>query len=192
MINVSKTLEHMNIPTHSVSRAITSVRGRLDRAGEVIGAQKFIKELLDVDVKFTSTDQARIAAFNVVQDAIRNEGVITDAEDFVSTAISKANKFVNNPDHAWLFVKPGAYESSAVVTEAVVDGISTQVEVRADGKIKKGGKKILAVELYNREASKGEVHAPDFVKILMKELGMSIAGARTYAHFCKTSYNTGS
>ena len=70
------------------------------------------------------------------------------------------------------------------------EGIDDKVEVKADGKIKKGGKQILAAELYKKHVVETEnpVDNQGFIKILMAELGMTKAGATTYAYNCKKQF----
>ena len=193
MINLQSTIAHLNIPTDSPSRAIQAVRGRLQRANsESAGAVSFVKALLDMDVKFKTSDEARIAAFALVEDVIKSNCIIDDAELAFARALAKADKFINAASNSWMFVESGAYTPAKAAGNqvAVVDGVDTKVEVKADGSIKKGGKKVLALEIYRREAAKGAVNTSEFTKMLSKELGMSTVGARTYAYNAKKEFES--
>ena len=74
----------------------------------------------------------------------------------------------------------------------VVSSVDVKVEVKDNGQMKKGGKQIIALELYKKfvvDAEEGnKLSNSDFVKLLMKELGMSLAGSRTYAYNCKNHF----
>ena len=192
MINLQSTIAHMNIPVDSPSRAIQAVRGRLQRAtSESAGAVVFVKALLDIDVGFASSNEARIASFALVEDVIKHDCMIDDAYATFARALEKADKFINTESNSWMFAEVGvAVPTSKPLGNqvAVVDGVQTKVGVNTDGSIKKGGKKVLSLEIYRRELAKGDVKMSDYTKMLMKELGMSTVGARTYAYATKKEH----
>lgn len=186
MINVQSTLVHMNISHTSITNALQALRGRLGRAESIqAGAAKFIHDLLDVDVKFTNVDRARITAFAVLEKALQLQCQIPDADEVMIAANERAEKFLADPINSWMFARQSELTPvTAGDTVAVVDGLETKVEVRADGKIKKGGKQILANEMYVKLVieSAAPISNTDFVKELVSKLGMTTAGARTYAY----------
>jgi hypothetical protein len=182
MLNLTKTVAHLNIPSDSPSRAIQAVRGRLERANsEKIGATDFVKALLDIDVTFETQDQARIAAFALIEDVITHKCEIDDAELAFDRAVVRANTFLGKSENSWMFNKP---KESGVEQVAVVDGIDMKVGVKEDGKLARGGKKMLAEEIYKREAAKngGVVDSVALAAIYVKDLGMTKLGARTYVY----------
>lgn len=185
MINLLQTINHMNIPTESASRAIQAVRGKLQRASsESAGAVALVKALLDIDVKFNSHTEARIATFALVEDIIKNDCVVNDLDEAMGRAMQKANSFINNSTNSWMFVS-----DQPMTKQAVVDGVDTKVIIKANGSIKKGGKKILALEIYKRELLKGDVLPGELAKMFVNELGMTLSGARTYVYDTKKAYN---
>lgn len=191
MIKLTATLTHMNIPTESVNRALQVVRGRLERASsETAGAITYIKALLDLDVAFDNSDKARITAFAVTQEVLQAPDNFVDPDEVLKKALKKANDFVDESSNAWLFVKASTMSGNAEEQSAVVDGLETKVTLKADGSIKKGGKQVLALEMYRREAAArgGSVDSGEFTKLIVKELGMSVVGARTYTYNARKSF----
>jgi hypothetical protein len=189
MINILKQMEHMNISTTSPSRAIQSVRDRVARAvqagnPETTAASKFIMDLVGVEVTFTSANRARLTALAIAEEAVNKQGVIADADEFIKVCTERADKFVSDPNNQWMFA---ATDEAEPRKSAVVDGISTAVAVHPDGKIKRGGRQILVNELYTKHVLEAEtpLTQPEFVNLLMKEMHMTKAGARTFGHNAK-------
>lgn len=185
MLNVTHTLEHMEISTTSVSRAIQETREILGNADLCKAATNFIRKLLSLEVKFDNPDIAQTTAFAVVEAAVRAKGEIGDEEALLKSALARAEAFVNKPENRWMFAKPEA-EVAPQETRAV-EGTDLKVVVKSDGKIKRGGKQQIAEALFKKHVLESELPCDNacFVKILMKEAGMSLAGARTYAHNCR-------
>lgn len=191
MNNLSANIAHLNLDGNSVGRSLQIVRGRLERASsEINGASSFIKGLLGLDVEFTNNDVARVASFAATLFVIEAPNHTVDVNDVWQRAMTRANAFVSDPINAWLFVREPVVVAGKEAEQAVVDGIQTKVAVKADGSIKKGGLKILALEMYKREVEKGEVDRKAFTKSLMSELGMSLEGARTYAYNARKEYES--
>lgn len=191
MINVQSTLQHMNISHTSVSRGLQDLRGRLSRASSMaVGASKFIHELLDHDIKFRDDNSARITAFAVLEGVIKRKCVYDDASELVKEATSRADQLMKDPVNMWMFAEAESSVTSPTEKVAVVDGLDAKVEVKADGSIKKGGKQVLAMELYRKHVieNAAPISQSDFVKILMSDLGMTKAGANTYAYNAKKAH----
>lgn len=191
MIKLTSTLQHMNIPAHSVNMAIREVRGKIERSSsETAGASNIIKALLDLDIKFDHPDKARVTALSVVQQVIEALDNTVVPEDVLVKAKRRADDFVDAPNNAWMFVKEAIAGPAVGEQTALIDGISTKVAVRSDGSIKKGGKKILAREIYlQMMAISAPVVKTEFQNRLMADVGMTKAGARTYTQDLDKEFN---
>jgi hypothetical protein len=125
-----------------------------------------------------------------VEAVIKQDGVVDNVDLLMSEAKARADKFITNPVHKWMFAKPEVI-STSTTDVAVATGIELKVAVKADGSIKKGGKELLAVELYKQYTAtlNGAPHDnQSFIKILIKELGMTKSGATTYAYNMKKRF----
>jgi hypothetical protein len=105
-----------------------------------------------------------------------------------------AQLFVDAPE--WSFLKAEKDDSEddrssykvVEVKQTVVEGIDTKVVVHASGKIKKGGKQLLAKEMYQKNVVEGGMVNKEFVQLLIKELDMTLQGANTYAYNMRKAY----
>jgi hypothetical protein len=191
MLNVSHTLERMEISQTSVSKAIRSVGEILENSEDQCrAAKKFVKSLLSLDTEFKDANLARITAFAVIEAVVKVNGVIDDEEELLASATARAVKHINAPANAWMYTTPEQENSRIVETKAVAAGVDTKVAVKADGSIVRGGKSVLAAALFDLHVlnSKTPCDNACFVKVLQKELGMSLAGARTYAHSLRSQH----
>jgi hypothetical protein len=149
-------------------------------------AKAIIKDILGLETTYTDELKARIVAQKVGEQSFKANHNIDDAEALLKVCEEYTDKFITNPANAWMFVKD---ETPTVVSHVVqvVKGIDVKVAVKANGKIKKGGKQILAAELYKKYVLEATTAATNqgFIAILEKELGMTKAGATTYAYNCK-------
>lgn len=185
MLNVTHTLERMEISLTSASKAIRAVGEMIEGSdNQIKAAQKFIKSLLSLESEFKDANEARITAFAVVEAAVKANGEIANEEELLAAAKQRAIKHINAPQNAWMYITPDQEAAKHVETKAVATGVDIKVPVKADGRIGRGGKQVLAAALFDLHVLKSDTPCDNacFVKILMKELGMSIAGARTYAH----------
>lgn len=183
MLNVTHTLDRMEISATSVSRAIQETREILSGSTDLCkAATNFIRKLLSLEVKFDNPDVAQTTAVAVVEAAVRANGEIGDEEALLKSALARAEAFVNKPENGWMFAKPEA-EVAPQETRAVED-TDLKVVVKSDGKIKRGGKQQIAGALFKKYVTESATPCDNacFVRILQKEAGMTLAGARTYAH----------
>jgi hypothetical protein len=182
MLNVTHTLAHMNISATSVACAIQDVRELITVNENVAyNTRKFIKSLLGLEVKLSDNDQARVTALAVIEQVIKCKCEVADEEDLYNKAVARAEAHMRtNP---WMYVKVESVTSNQE-QKAVAEGIDTKVSVRANGSIGRGGKQILAAALFKLHVTDSKTPCDNscFVKILMKELQMTLPGARTYAH----------
>jgi hypothetical protein len=189
MLNVTHTLEKLEIPMTSVAGAIQATREILGE-DTIKSAAKFIKNILSLDTKFTDADEARITAFAVIEAIVRTNGEVADEDELLKAAVARANKHLNNPDNAWMYVKAETSTVTAptAVTEIAEAGVS--VAVKADGKIKRGGKAVIAEALFKKHVLESETPCDNacFVKILIEHGQFTLSGARTYAHNLRKQY----
>lgn len=149
-------------------------------------ATQMIRDVTGVEVQFEDDNVALATTQYLFDDIIRNKVNEVDVKAQLDVCILKAKKLVNNPKNNWMYnkvVKPGA--SSMVKTE--VQGVEVQVEVRSNGKIKKGGKAILAQGLMYRYldecVANNKPYSPKEMKaVLVKDCQMSDLGAGTYEY----------
>lgn len=191
MLNPLHSLERLNIRTDSVLSAIQDTRNMITSDVNVVEKAKVVIENIlgipaDIDNKHVYLDHyVVIVAQHIVQTVVNAKGEIKDPLIALDLAKIYADKYIANPNNQFHFAKVETVDTS--VNKAVVKGIDTKVAVRRDGKIKKGGKQVLAAELYKKYVleSSTPLDNQGFIAVVMKELDMSKAGATTYAYNCK-------
>lgn len=185
MLNVTHTCERMEIDLSSVTRAIQSVREIVGEVDAAAAAAKLIKSILSLDVKFDDGDKARVTALAVAEALARCKGEVGDEAELYAAAVKRAQEHMDAPRNRWMYTK--AEDVDKPVETKAIEGTDLNVVIRADGKIKRGGKQQVADALFKKHVLESEIPCDNacFVKILMKEAGMSLAGARTYAHNCR-------
>lgn len=179
-LNITHQMMKMEIPM-SVTRAIQSVREIVGDNDVCVKASKLIRDLLSLDVSFTDNDVARVTSLAVAEAIAKCEGVIADEAVLFAQAVERAEKHMKSPKNAWMYVKP-TEEVNAVTTQ--IEGTEISVAVKSDGRVKRGGKKIIAADLFRIHVLESETPCDNkcFTEILMKTCQLSLAGARTYAH----------
>lgn len=187
MLNVTHAMERMEISTTSVTSAIQTVREICDASTDKCkAAAKLIQSLLSIETKFDNEDVARVTAQAVVEAIIKAGGEIDNEAELYAAAVDRADKHINKPENRWMYFyhKDDAPNSNE---QRAIEGTEVKVEIKADGKIKRGGKQVIAEALFKKHVTDSTEPCDNacFVKILMKEAGMSLAGARTYAHNCR-------
>lgn len=197
MIDVSLALQHFGISNTSALRGVQEVHELIESAPNPCKkATELVEKILGVTVDFPQTDDrayipAYITVQAIVQNVIRAGCKFDDANLVVEEGRQHCAKFMSNPANAWMF----AVEQSITAPTndvAVAEGIDIKVAVKADGTIKKGGKQILAKALYEQYRASPEFDANNenqpFIAILVKQLGMSKAGATTYNYDLKKAF----
>ena len=182
MQGVQKILDNMGFDTECVSKMVQQIRTHITVSSSPIEkAKQMIKTIADVDVTIPDIETAVPLAQFVAKASLEEE--VCDFPDIIERAFSYVSELFKK--HPWSAPKVASQTNGPVV--AVVEGIDVKVEVKSDGKIKKGGKQILAAELYKKHVTDAEtpVDNQGFIKILMSELSMTKAGATTYAYNCK-------
>ena len=201
MIDVRIALNHLGIDSTCLTHAVQQVREHIEQVAEnkrfeqtnhllekVLGVQLHVPDINNRPVG-DDYDYMLTIAQAVVEALIKNECVIDDVDQILAAAKLRADKFITNPRHHWMFAKTSAVVSVGQQAQVSAD-VEVKVAVKADGSIKKGGKEILASALYEKFVMKAEVPVDNqgFIAILMKELGMSKAGATTYAYNMKKKF----
>jgi hypothetical protein len=190
MLNVSPVLNHMNISTTSRAMATSEV-GELIRSSAIPTetARMFVNDVLSLPVKFDEPVYAGLVCKHIVKFVIDNECVvdIDSVDEILENAQVYATAYCNDPANSYMWAELDEKIESNAGHVQVATGIETKVAVKADGKIKKGGKQILAAEMYQKFVVDAEVPLTNqgFIKLLMDELDMSKAGATTYSYNCK-------
>ena len=159
-----------------------------DSATPLTTASKLFNDFLSLDVRFDDEVYARIACKSMVQQIVDNGNIVDDPQVVLDNANVYAKTFCENPKWSYLWSKPeNVTTATSSVQVQVVKELDTKVAVKADGSIKKGGKQILAQELYMKHVVDATTPLTnvEFIALIMKELDMSLAGARTYAYNCK-------
>lgn len=201
MIEIRSTLQHMNISDTCLTAAVQDVREFIEADGEskyFERTNKLLSEILgmtigraDVDGQPVGDDHSYMLAIAqaVIEYAIKHDCVIDEPELAIVYAKQRAHKFITNPAHSWMFAKPQSVEVVGEQRQVSAD-VDVKVAVTSEGKIKKGGKEVLAIALYEKHVLNAAtpVDNQGFIAILMKELGMTKAGATTYNYNMKKKF----
>lgn len=168
MMNTDTVLTRLKIDPTSRVVAVQQVREMCEASANPIGVAEHILKNLTAGVQFnlTDADEARRLAAYLVADAITLGDAYDPTDALARAAIKIAKLRINDP---WLFAKDAPTEERAGV----------QVEVKANGKLKKGAKQVLAAQLFEQHSA---LPNKDLIKLFEKELDMSQAGARTYVY----------
>lgn len=158
-----------------------------EAASPLLAASKMVNDFLSLDVRFDDEVYARIAVKSMIQQIVDAKNMVDDSQVIMDNANAYAKSFCENPNNSYLWSKPELTTTTADVQVQVVKELDTKVAVKADGSIKKGGKQILAQELYVKHVVESTTPLTNvqFIALIMKELDMSLAGARTYAYNAK-------
>lgn len=186
MISAKTALTRYNVSTTSVMAAVQEV-GILVRedANPLKMAHTMIEAITGVTRVYDDLERAIHVAQHCAEIAVKRDSF--DPEEEISNGERRDEELRRR--QPWLYAKA---EPTASSTEniAVIANSDVKVAVKADGKIKKGGKEVLAAELYRIHITEAEtpVDNQGFIAILVKELGMTKAGATTYNYNMKKKF----
>lgn len=167
----------LKLDCQSPNRVVQSVNA-LIRDGKIEAKQVFnVGGLEDVNVP-TDFHEARLAAAAFAEEIVRDPYVNRDVA--FARALERAKAFRNNKHYHFAFADDKALKNEKVNEQGVV--------IKSNGKIKKGGKQVLALQLFKTHVVEKSVSNQEFVAVLMKELDMTKAGATTYAYNTKKAY----
>lgn len=188
MLNTKAVFERLNLGTSGLD-AIQVVRKEIDQAADPLAkSNELINTIVGVDRKYGNLIFARMVAMAVADNAFKANHEIGDVEEFLNQAEARINALMADPNNRFMFVEAESDRRNVEPTEMKsIEGVEMKVAVKANGKIKKGGKEILAHELYKKHVLEAATAATnqEFIAVLMKQLQMSKAGATTYAYNCK-------
>jgi hypothetical protein len=192
MINAKALLRALRINEDSPTRAIQEVRAKVEGSATPLNeANGIIFDITGVQKNYKDVRYAMHIAQAVVIAAITHESF--DPDETIYAAEDAEDKL--RKDHDWMFVESGHYDvSTAGKSEQVafIEGLDVKVAVNADGKLKKGSKGVLAVELYKKHMLEAETPLTnkEFVAILVAQADFTKSGASTYAYNLKTKFGT--
>lgn len=186
MLNTAPVFLHLKLGT-CASEVVQNIAALIDNSKTPMQkAVSLIKDIIGVDAAFEDVRKARLVAMLVGEKAVRSAYMIDDEDIFLRECDEAIDKRLTDPKNAWMYVAANPLMAPVEKVQVVAD-IDVKVEVKANGKIKKGGKQVLAAELYKKRVLEAKTPATnqEFIACLVKELGMSKAGATTYAYNCK-------
>jgi hypothetical protein len=192
MINAKALLRALRINQDSPTRAIQEVRAKVEESLTPLNeANGIIFDITGVQKNYKDVRYAMHIAQSVVIAAITHESF--DPDEIIYAAEDAEDKLRKDQD--WMFVESGHYDvSTAGKSEQVafIEGLDVKVAVNADGKLKKGSKGVLAVELYKKHMLEAETPLTnkEFVAILVAQADFTKSGASTYAYNLKTKFGT--
>lgn len=192
MLEVSHVLDRLNIRRTSVPFAVADVAVRVaDSSDPLYAATKLFNDILSVTVPFKDAVHARIASKHMIRDVLTYKCKIDndDVQDIVDEAIEYADGFCANPANSYLWSQPDEDKVSTEIAQTVI-GCEQKVVLREDGKIKKGGKQVLAAELYDKHVKNAvePISNTVFIQLLIDTLDMTKPGATTYAYNCRKAH----
>lgn len=184
MISARPALLHLGFSVESPLRAVQEVREQIVNAkSPLTEAASIVFKVAGLEKKFDDITTAIHIAQHIVVTFVQNESY--DEELAYSEAVKRDEAI--RKALPWAFEKAEPAAKRGETTSSVIEGIDVQVAVTSSGKIKKGGRAILAEALYAKHVL--ELDTPitqkEFVKMLVKQVGMTQGGASTYAGNCK-------
>lgn len=185
MFNTQHVLDKLDLP-NSPTAAVVAVGERCRDRGEAEAA-RIIGIIVPGPWEPADGDDAfvvRMTAQALVEAMVR-AGESFDPTMAIILAGERARKFRNNPANKFMFEQDVGTVKDFTVTKDVA---GVKVEVKADGKIKKGGKQEAADALYQEHVVNGGKSSSEFLEVLMKQLDMTKAGARTYMYNSKKKH----
>lgn len=156
----------------------------------LLGTNLQRSDIINVVDERLELDCELMVAQGVTEMVVKNVGQPLDEAEVLANAKARVARLMSAPQHQWMFAKPEPTEVSGEM-QTVAAGIELKVAVKADGSIKKGGKELLAVELYkqyNESLNGAPYENQAFIAILVKQLGMTKAGATTYNYNMKKKF----
>jgi hypothetical protein len=180
MIDASHAFDSIDAPNHSIQSIVQSIREHIEMApNPIVRAGAMIDAMIGTIPPISDARYGRVLAQRIAVLIVDHNFKIASVDELVKEADVYARKYINDPSKAWMWATADA-EAAVDALPVVVDGVVTQT---SSGKIKKGGKQVLVLDLYKAHVLEAEtpLSNQEFVQVVMKELQMSKAGATTYA-----------
>lgn len=163
--------------------------------GTELTAQQLVEhyELHKTESRAKADSWAITFAQAIVEQLVKADCVLLagSTADLIKTAWERATKSITCARYPEVFSKAEVASTTGGEVKAVSDMVDVKVEVKADGKIKKGGKEKLSEALYHKYVASlnGAPYVnQDFIKILVDEAGMTKSGATTYNYNMKKKF----
>jgi DNA-dependent RNA polymerase auxiliary subunit epsilon len=194
MLNATHVLDRLNISSGSAIKAIQEVRQKVEASSDKLKAAiEIITNVTGKEVSYVDENLALHIAQDIVRQAIE-AGDKFDPDNAIKDAEAAEAARDANPALQWLKATKAATQTPATPTTTATRGplkivAGVNVTIKANGKIKKGGKQDAADALYLEHAVGGKVKTnQELVAVFMKELDMSKPGATTYVYDAKKRY----
>lgn len=176
MINVKQLLENFKINTNSTSTAVTGVREYIEQSGDdkqLEASVMFCYDIFGMRPEVTDPIIARLTAQYAVDEVSRTGYEVSNAPKVLERAVERATQYKTKPSNAWQFAT-----------------INTDTAFKTDSDAPVAPKKnkgTAAAELYTFHVKNATTPLTNgqFVELLVKELGLTKSGARTYAYNAK-------
>lgn len=183
MLESFRILERLDISTTSVIRAVQDVRQRVETsASPKSEALRIISEITGETIDVESNIDALHIAQSVVENAILQKETFVP-EKALELAHKRVEQYRNNPALQYIYVAENQLQQNE--TQEIA-GVS--VVINENGKIKKGGKALIAKQLFKELVVDKKMSKKDFIEQLMQQCKMSRAGATTYEHNVRKEY----
>lgn len=198
MLNTKQQLISLNINTTSAARAIQDVNQIIDTSNKP-KITTIVNLINDIGIEFTEDQIKPIGKSNTESTAIMMiHGLIEyiiannhriDKNNAIEYSIQRVTNLINKPNNQWWFATNQTnYQNNNIQSTITVN--NETVEIKTNGKIKKGGKQILAADLYKKfyADKKANNQQPDksdrkaLIALFIKHLDMQSAGASTYVY----------
>lgn len=193
MLDTTHVFDRLRIDHRSSVIACQEVGNLIrDSATPLTTSSKLFNDFLSLDVRFDDEVYARIACKSMVKQIVDAKNIVDDPQVILDNANVYAKSFCEDPKWSYLWSRPESVTVTADVQVQVVKELDTKVAVKESGEIKKGGKQVLNLELYKKLVVDAEVPLTNvqYIERIMKDLGMSLAGARTYAYNARKHFNS--
>lgn len=183
MLDTSHAFDQFTDSGNSAAHVVQAIREKIETAAQPLKtALAIIEDIIGaVPHPITDAREARVMAQRLAVRSYEMEHKLIDVHGLAEEAAAYAKAYANDPKKQWMWVTEEAAQAEEGKTH--VEGVTVQVATNADGKIKKGGKQVLVLELYKKHVL--ETTPPmtnqEFIQVVMKDLQMSKAGATTYA-----------
>lgn len=192
MTNVAKTLESLNVSTTCRIQGVQAIRKRIenDRVSIIAGASRFIQSVVDKQVSFDNDHLALWTAQYLYSNLFDAKYQVDNVDAVIMVAKEQAQKMLNSPQFAFVSTiaetRSSGYQAEPTEQKEVVAGLDVKVAVNKEGKIKRGGKKELAIRMYVQFVRDAEnpLDRAGFKALMKKDLGMNDQGAQTYVYNC--------
>ena len=171
--NVEQAVKNFDINTANRMTAVADIHVLIESKPEddqVAFAHNFIYEVFGVRVAFEDRVLARLTVQYVIDAVAQTHWELNNAPKVIEAAQEKANAYYTNPNNAWQFATSSSDSSFTVDSDTP--------------KPPKKNKGTTSAELYDlhvKNAVKPLTNI-EFVHLLVKELGMTTSGARTYSY----------